>query len=430
MRFSVIKDRIIFEDGPSADFLALSAAIHSLVNKQSRLDVTLDFSAVSFLDLKIMVPLVTIARSYRIHQVYFDIVAPRDRKLNNLILNANWAHLITPERFESRDDKNHRHLSAIQYHNDREQYDAVDRTLDTILRSIQGLNRQSLRALEWSLSEVTDNVLNHADSHIGGVLQVMAYQRRKIIELYVCDAGIGIPASLRQGHPLITDHTIALDYAIREGITRNRLTNQGNGLFGAYRCSELSGGEFKIVSGNAMLEYKKGSLRVTRTSVPAKGTFIRMSINYVHEQLLEKAFVFKNMTYDFPNDYIDKTYQKDSDVVHFVMKSEVASFRSRESGRAARTKIENILAFSVERIVFDFDQIDIVSSSFADEVFGKTYAAVGAQRFSASFRFMNINDTVKILVNRAIRQRIDVNNQHNSIPLASSASIVTVDSFE
>src|SRR5437660_4581721 len=47
--------------------------------------------------------------------------------------------------------------------NATEQFDAVDRSINVILQSIGGLDRSRLKALEWSLNEITDNVLNHAE---------------------------------------------------------------------------------------------------------------------------------------------------------------------------------------------------------------------------------------------------------------------------
>jgi anti-sigma regulatory factor (Ser/Thr protein kinase) len=405
LRFFTEGSRIIFEDGILEDFLRISAAVHNIVHKIGIKEVTLDFWKASFLDAKIMIPIVTIARAYRSEGVHFDIIVPTDRKLAELLHNSNWTHLITPEKFDPRDSKNKNNLSAIQYRNGDEQYKVVDRCLDTILKSVSGLNRKALRALEWSLSEITDNVLNHSESVIGGVLQVMTFPKKKNIEIYVCDAGIGIPASLRRGKPELTDHVQALRAAIDEGVTRNKMTNQGNGLYGAFRCSSLSGGEFSIISGNAILQFAKESLRVNKTNIPARGTFIRSKINYEQEDILEKAFTFKGMRYDFPNDYIDKTYQTSSDEINFVMKDQIEFFGSREAGKAAIIMVENITERLKNKIIFNFEGIHVVSSSFADEVFGKLYVKYGASELTRSCKFSNIDETVKKLINRAIAQR-------------------------
>jgi hypothetical protein len=87
-----------------------------------------------------------------------------------------------PEKFDARDDRNRNHLSAIQYLNADEQFSAVDRSMAVIVQSIGGLDRSRLKALEWSLNEITDNVLNPAESSVGGIVQVVHFAKRQLVE--------------------------------------------------------------------------------------------------------------------------------------------------------------------------------------------------------------------------------------------------------
>jgi anti-sigma regulatory factor (Ser/Thr protein kinase) len=323
-----------------------------------------------------------------------------------LLENTNWAHLITPEKFEARDDRNREHLSAIQYMNAKEQFDAVDRSIRIILQSIGGLDRSRLKALEWSLNEITDNVLNHAESSVGGIVQVVTVRKKKLVDFYVCDAGIGIPRSLRQGRPEITDDVSALRAAIEEGVTKDKLSNQGNGLFGTFKCCEVSGGEFDALSGNVVLRRRSSGLHVARNNIPIRGTFVRASINYGFEQLLEKALVFKGKSHDPTGDYVERIYQAMDDLVHFKVAQELNAFGTRDAGRFARTQIENLMDRGRAKISFDFEGIHLISSSFADEVFGKIFVNLGPIRFGQLCQFTNVDPTVQTLIDRAITQRI------------------------
>jgi anti-sigma regulatory factor (Ser/Thr protein kinase) len=353
-----------------------------------------------------MIPLVTIARSYRSERVDFEITEPTEPKSAKLLLNTNWAHLIMPEKYEARDDRNRAHLSAIQYLNAQEQFDAVDRSMDIILQSTGGLDRSRLKALEWSLNEITDNVLNHAESAVGGIVQVMTFEKKHLVEFYVCDAGIGIPRSLRQGKPELTDDVSALRSAIEEGVTRNTSTNQGNGLFGTFKCCEVSGGEFDVVSGNVVLRHKPGELQASRGSIPFRGTFVRASINYGYEKLLEKALVFRGRQHNPSGDYIERVYQGDGDEIVFLVAKELEAFGSREAGKTAHTKIVNLMDNGRSSIVFDFEDVHLISSSFADEVFGRLFVDLGPLRFGQLCRFQKVDSTVRSLIDRAIAQRM------------------------
>jgi uncharacterized protein DUF4325 len=397
----------LYFSGPTGDdVLPVVAALHNLVHKQGYKDVILDFSKSRYLHPKYMLPLVATARSYRIEKVDFELVEPEDPSSARLLQNTNWAHLIWPEKYEARDDRNQLHLSAIQYSTASDQFDAVDRSIDVLLKSVGGLDRGRLKALEWSLNEITDNVLNHAESPMGGLLQVVTFPRKHLVEFYVCDGGVGIPRTLRQGRPQLTDDVSALRQAIEEGVTRNSKTNQGNGLFGTFKCCEVSGGEFDIISGYAGLKHRPGQLHASKNAIPYKGTFVRASINYGFEQLLEKALIFRGRAHNPAGDYIERIYQNSAEDIRFKVGDELSTFGSREAGKSARTQIENLMDRGRSAIIFDFGGIHLISSSFADEVFGKMFIDLGPIKFGQLCRFENVDSTVQNLIDRAISQRM------------------------
>ena len=399
-------NRLNFSGSPGEDVLPVIAALHNLINKQGYRDIILDFGRLDKISSVYMLPLVVSARSYRKQNVDFAIALPNDAKCANLIINTNWAHLIAPETFDPMDNKNIHHLSALQYLSEDEQFAAVDRCMDVILKSLKGLDRARVKALEWSLNEITDNVLNHAESPIGGIVQVVTNYKPGKVDFYVCDAGVGIPRTLRQGRPELKDDVSALRQAIEEGVTRNRATNQGNGLYGTFKCCEVSGGSFEILTGRVSLRFVPGSLNVTTNQIPFTGTFIHASIRYDIENLLERALVFKGRQHDPGNDYIERVYLNSGKSISFSVRNELNSFGTRVAGRLARTKIENLMDDRKRPIEFDFEGIHLISSSFADEVFGFLFAELGPIRFGNLCQFKNVDPTVQALIDRAIYQRM------------------------
>jgi len=399
-------NHIFFDTKVQGDLLSGTAALYNLVRKQGYQDIVLDFRQTRYLSAEFMLPFVTICRSYRKDKVDFEIIVPDDRSTANLLTNTNWAHLVSPENFDRKDDRNINHLSARQYFTSKEHFSAVDDSMSVILNSVAGIDRSRLKALEWALNEITDNVLNHAESSVGGIMQVMTFPKRRQIEFFVCDAGITIPKSLRSGRTDIPDDTSALRAAVEEGVTRNKSTNQGNGLFGTFKCCEVSGGEFDTISGNVMLRHRPGELRVERTSIPFPGTYVRAAIGYDFEKLLEKALVFRGKAHDPAFDYVERVYHVSSDSVGFMVRNELNAFGSRDAGLLARTKIENLMDGGRVPIEFDFSDVRLISSSFADEVFGKLFQTLGAVRFGQLCRFKNVDSTVQALIDRAIMQRL------------------------
>ena len=95
-------NHLFFLNNNADDIFPVSAALHNLIHKQGYKDVILDFGQSQFLDVKFILPLVATSRSYRGLKVDFDLILPVEPKASKLFLNTNWAHLITPEKFEPR----------------------------------------------------------------------------------------------------------------------------------------------------------------------------------------------------------------------------------------------------------------------------------------------------------------------------------------
>ena len=243
------------------------------------------------------------------------------------------------------------------------------------------MQREDFAAFEWSINELTDNVLVHADSQIGGLVQVSTFEKtRKQVQFVVADVGVGIPTTLKEGHPDIRSDTTALDMAIQEGVTRDKKLGQGNGLFGSYEICSRSNGYFSVYSGHAYLEYtnKKG-LSISNQVIPYDGTYIVATIDFSEPNLLANALRFKGNKYA-PVDYVETKYESFEDnKILFKLKEESASFGSRVSGKPIRTKLSNLLRMTPgQKVCIDFDEIPIISSSFADEAFAKLFLEAGA----------------------------------------------------
>ena len=54
----------------------------------------------------------------------------------------------------------------------------------------------------------------------------------------------------------------------------------------------------------------------------------------------------------------------------------------------------------------DFEGVPLLSSSFADEAFGKLFLRIGPVKFMQRVRLINMTKTVEALINKAIAQRM------------------------
>jgi len=334
---------------------------------------------------------------------------PKDEKLARLFRNANWAHFIEPRNCPPSEFKGHSQVPATHFSNGEEQQRAVNRIVNAILGAIPDLNRKELSALEWSINEITDNVLNHSQSPIGGLVQVSTFQRtRKRVEYIVADAGVGIPNTLRTTRPELNSDAAALEQAIREGVTRDKNVGQGNGLYGSYQICSHSNGFFQLESGYGKLMFTdRDGLRIGTERIPYEGTLVAAQIDFSVPHLLEEALQFNGKTHQTV-DYVELRYeQHGTEDLLFKVSEESLSFGSRVAGAPVRKKLLNLARMCPnQRIVIDFENVSLVSSSFADEVVGKLFAELGPLSFMQRFQFQRIDPTVRQLVDRAIAQRM------------------------
>jgi anti-sigma regulatory factor (Ser/Thr protein kinase) len=341
--------------------------------------------------------------------VSFQLHLPELDSLARLFHNANWAHFLDPGEFEPSQFKGFRMVPATQFTYDVEQRQAVTRIANGILGAIPDLDRRELAALEWSVNEITDNVLVHSQSPVGGLVQVSTFERAtKRIEYVVVDAGLGIPRTLRQTRPDLTSDVAAIECAVQEGVTRDSTVGQGNGLFGSYQISSHSKGAFQLESGYGKLTFsERAGLHVSSERIPYEGTLVAAQINFSDPHLLADALRFGGRQH-VPMDFVELKYeQHDREEVLFVMSDEATSFGSRVAGTPVRIKLMNLLRMCPgQRIVVDFSGIPLVSSSFADEALGKLFVEIGPVTFAQRFEFRNLATTVKQLIDKAISQRM------------------------
>lgn len=405
------KDNRVTVTGELFDFHRFLAQIHTIIEKLSYKEVVIDLGNCTSAYQNSMLSVCAQVMAYRNAGVAFDLIPPTDPKFLNLCRNTNWGHFLDPYKFDPSTFKGHSRIPATQYRNPAEQQAAVNRIVNVMLGAIPEIERSDFSALEWAINELTDNVLVHSESAIGGLVQVSTFiTYRKRVQFVVADAGIGIPRSLRSGHEDISSDTDALDRAIREGVTRDRSVGQGNGMFGSFEICSKSKGDFLVDSGYARLKYdpNKG-LSIADQAIPYAGTLIVATVDFSDPGLLEEALCFNGVKHT-PLDYVETQYERnESGDIYFKLTEECSSFGSRVSGKPVRQKLQNLLKMSGDAtIVVDFDHLPVLSSSFADEAFGKLFLAIGPIKFMQRMKLLNMRDTVEGLVNRAIAQRMQV----------------------
>ena len=375
-------------------------------------DVVLDFSTCKSAYPDGMIPLLSSADALRRDRIDVSVQLPEGPELDRLFLNTNWAHILDPKRFRKSDTEHDRHLAAQRFRSFDQQQELVNAFMDIVMRNMT-LDRRVIAGLEWSVNEITDNVLNHAECEEGGIVQVSTFTDARKVAFGVADSGKGILSSLSEGHPSLRTDAQAIDEAMKAGITRNPDFGQGNGIAGALKIATMSKGTFSITSGQAQIVVRidpttgspDSKVYRRRPGQRLQGTVVYAEIGLDTQFHLSEALGFAGKL-DQP-DIIELLYETDTgDAVILKMRDESTGFGSRAAGGKLRIKCMNLLnAEPTKPLVLDWTGVPLVSSSFADELVGKLFVSLGPLAFSARVRNHGMDAVVGGLVDKAILQR-------------------------
>ena len=127
-------------------------------------------------------------------------------------------------------------------------------------------------------------------------------------------------------------------------------------------------------------------------------------------QLPHKALRFKEQPHDPPCDHVERAFENRGGELVFDMREKARrDFGSRQGGKRIRSMIENLLR-DRRPVILDFDGVAVISSGFADEVFGRLFVDMGACAFMTRVEMRNVDPTVGGLIDRAIAQRTRLGN--------------------
>lgn len=82
-------------------------------------------------------------------------------------------------------------------------------------------------------------------------------------------------------------------------------------------------------------------------------------------------------------------------------------FGTSLGSRVLGKEVSNMIDFDrKENIILDFQDVKIVTSSFADEVVGKNCAKLGLHNFFGKVQIINTSEQIKLILKKAIIDRL------------------------
>ena len=147
--------------------------------------------------------------------------------------------------------------------------------------------------------------------------------------------------------------------------------------------------------GRKRIKVFNGQVQKPREVFPFDGTCVEMMFNTDREIGLANTFVGLEVK------------KEDAGNVVVEMRKYARSFGNRITAEKIRNVIKNTLVYHPGRAVeIDMDGIVLITSSFADELFGKLYVDLGLIDFTRYIRLKNLDQTCKTTIDKAIRERI------------------------
>jgi anti-sigma regulatory factor (Ser/Thr protein kinase) len=372
--------------------------------------VQLDFRRATKAYPNSMVPILAAVQRLIHRGITVDCDLPSDENLRTLFLRANWAHFLDPVRFRPSDVTHDRHLSTKQFQDSGEQQRVVSEFIDIVMRTLE-VERSFLAGLEWAINEITDNVLTHSESVVGGFVQLTTYKDAQRLAFCVADPGRGILTSLREAEPSLRGDVDAIADSVRAGVTRNKDVGQGNGLSGTMKIAMTANGRFLVASGSGWIAWQgeDSDSRMMPQTRQYRGTYVDVQLPLGEGIDLGKALSFGSKAdTNLPIDVIETKYlSDDARKLTLKMGEETSGFGSRPAGKQIRTKAKNLIRSEPSCLLeVDWDGIQMISSSYADEFIGKLFVELGPVGFMNRVRQINMIPVVKQLIDKAIMQRV------------------------
>lgn len=383
-------------------FQRVQNSLHRLCETQGHRVVVLDLSGVTRVFPNGMVPLVVLLERLRTQQgVMVDIQLPVDEACRKKLIDLNYAAYLLPEAEFPLGDK----ASALhRFHDDLSLNDLINRQFHTILGQAS-YAEGVLQSFEWALNEIAGNVLVHAGADHGW-MQIMVHPKTRHMAIAVADGGVGIPTTIRSAFPEQAHDEDAIAHALQEGVTSRPDFGQGKGLTGTLQIVKINkSGRLAIHSLQGRVEWSDERLDIKGDFPPFPGTFVDIQLNTAEPIEIEKALWGRAPAYPFNDSLFGQNTP--AGVMRLELLAEAKSFGNRITGQKIRTKIENLLTSAPQDVLeIDFTDVELIASSFADEVFGKLALNLGFVGFASRMRLININKFCRGIIDNVVQSRI------------------------
>lgn len=285
-----------------------------------------------------------------------------------------------------------------------DEYEIVSGIVHSIRCKIQ-MEPGVIESIELCLHEVMDNVLNHSiindEKEVPlGYVMAQCHQESSTVAFAVYDNGRGILRSFDGSdyNPETAEEAIQL--ALKKNVTNGR--GAGRGMWMLSSIVAASKGLLEVSS-------DKAKYRLQHEAEDAIPVFSKIG-SEIHGTTSVDFRLRTNSTIDIakaldghtPTDLWLEEHEQDDETIVFNVERESRGTGTRYAAKAFRTIALNASRQKAQRVVLDFSDTSIVSSSYADELIGKMIDELGFVQFIDRFSLRNVSRTNALIIDEAL----------------------------
>lgn len=301
------------------------------------------------------------------------------------------------------------YLDVVWRFTAEDQFEIVSGIVDAI-RSKIVVESGVLESVELCLNEVTDNVLVHSapsntDDPPSGFVMAQCHAGESTIAIAVYDNGQGIYRSFRGSDYSPATPVEAIELALTRNVTSG--DGQGRGMWMLSSIVECGKGSIEVNSGGARFlhehtgKYKKAPV-VSKVSSEIDGTTL-VDFRLSAENKIDIASALGG--YTPTNLWLENREDDKTDHIVLCVKKDSDGTGTRFAGKKFRTIIENAMNQSNRKVVLDFADIEVVSSSYADELLGILVQKYGFVAFANKVSLVGLTGLNAMIIDESIKTR-------------------------
>lgn len=273
------------------------------------------------------------------------------------------------------------------------------------IRQSDIIERGVISSLEWCLNETMDNILQHAEvSH--GYIMAQLHKTSKRFSVCVFDVGRGIYNSLKNSkhHPVAPLDAITL--ALQEKVTRDERVGQGNGLWGLSRLITEADGLLRISSAGATYQKEYDEIKTVLNGDFNLGKSLGTTLVDFQFDYSKPIDVTTALNGYYPTDFWLEDLEINDEELEINVGELSSGTGTRKAAEKFRNMIINLVLSDKKRVILNFNGVNLVSSSYADELIGKIISKYGFVFFINNFHFKNLSVVNGAVINRSVQQRM------------------------